>query len=252
MVFFTDLDNTILYSHRHMISDPVVWVEKLNGRDQSFISDRTFNYYQKQNWLKIIPVTTRTLQQYRRLQTVLRKLGWNEALICNGAIRIVDGCEDYEWTKESLCISESSRIPFRQAYQAAIDHWGASSVVLNDPFMFYIKSENADDTYNVISENANTEFVAVYKDSRKVYCIPKVLNKGTAIERYKNRFGVELCIAAGDSAFDIPMLKLADFCICPEGMQDFSVSGKKIICRDLFSEQICYELEKIKEGSSLL
>lgn len=247
MLFFTDLDNTVLYSHRHVISNPMVWVEKLNGHNQSFMSERTYKYFVHQKWLRVIPVTTRTFQQYDRLIYALSRLGWSEALICNGAIRILNGVEDPEWTNESLRISEQSRIPFRKAYELAVELFGLSSIVLVEPFLFYVKTNHVDTAYSMLSGYAKNENLSFYKDSRKVYCIPKVFNKGCAIQRYKNRFKINACIVAGDSDFDVSMLQQADICFFPEGLSNFSAVGKKIICQDLFSDQICNELEKIRK-----
>ena len=33
---FTDLDNTLLYSHRHSTPEPKRWVEQLQGKPQGF------------------------------------------------------------------------------------------------------------------------------------------------------------------------------------------------------------------------
>lgn len=246
-VFFTDLDNTLIYSHRHMVDEPVTWIETLNGHLQSFITQRTYSYYKKQKWLSIVPITTRTFQQYSRLQDLFKQLEWDEALICNGAIRVVNGIEDSVWTAESLHISKPSRISFQRAYEVAIAMFGVNSVVIVDPFMFYVKGKDVDIAYSNLLMCADTKQLLIYRDSRKVYCIPKLLNKGQAINRYKKRFGIRKCFAAGDSEFDIPMFHQADICFYPDALPNFSSKNRKIMCRGLFSDQICIELEKIRK-----
>lgn len=248
MHFFTDLDNTLLYSHRHLISEPMVWVEQLNGRNQSFMTERTYRYLKAQNWLNIIPVTTRTLSQYSRLQPTLQELGWREALICNGAIRMLDGTEDMQWTEESLRLSAPSADCFHRMYALAAEAFGTASIVLVEPFLFYVKGE--DGAFDFLSAHTDKEQLSIFADARKAYCIPKVLNKGNAVQRYKKRFGVQRCMAAGDSAFDVPMLEAADVRLCPEQLGEFLEPENTILCEGLFSDRICEELKKRSKTES--
>ena len=247
VLFFTDLDNTVIYSNRHTISDPMVWVETLNGRQQSFVSERTYNFYESQKWLEVIPVTTRTYQQYDRLKKMRESFGWRHALICNGAILLEDGKEDIEWTKNSTLISETDRPAFIDALQLARQVSGDDSVVSVAPFMFYVKTDDVEKVYTVLSHQTDRFHLSILRDARKVYCIPNSLSKGTAAERYMARYGHDGYIAAGDSDFDIPMLKNADICFCPDGISPFKVKGMKKICTGLFSDGICDELERLRK-----
>ena len=140
-------------------------------------------------------------------------LGWKDALICNGSILLREGKEDRTWTEESIRISETSQPDYIKAH---VDH----------------------------------SKLTVLRDSRKVYCFPLKLNKGCAAERYRLQTGYEEYIAIGDSEFDIPMLRNASFSICPEIISHYETKGKMRVCCGLFSDEICDELEKIRnEGS---
>ncbi len=79
-----------------------------------------------------------------------------------------------------------------------------------------------------------------------MYCFPLKLNKGCAAERYRLQTGYEEYIAIGDSEFDIPMLRNASFSICPEIISHYETKGKMRVCCGLFSDEICDELEKIR------
>ena len=91
--FFSDIDNTLIYSHRHHIPQPRICVEELHGKPQSYMSQKSYEYFKNQKWLSVTPVTTRTFEQYQRLHSVAQKLKWHFALICNGAVLLNDGKE---------------------------------------------------------------------------------------------------------------------------------------------------------------
>ena len=281
VILFTDLDNTLIYSHRHQISDPVVWVEELNGRRQSFMSRGSFDYFKTQEWLEVIPTTMRTPEQYGRLLDLGDAMGWHLALVCNGAILLVDGKEDLSWREESLRLSENDQPAYEDAVRKAFAAYERENIVSVDRIMFYIKGTEVDRTYSYLREHTDPEHVFVYKDSRKVYCLPVSLHKGCAVQRFKkktqgdgpfvrehkNSFltarmpdrytgGADssaeglLCIAAGDGPSDVGMLEQADICLCPRALDNaVTRAGDKILCEGFFADSICRELENIRTGN---
>lgn len=202
-IFFSDLDNTLIYSHRHQISEPMVWVEELNGRHQSFMSRRSFDYFKTQDWLEVIPTTMRTVEQYTRLLGLGEALGWHLALVCNGAVLLVDGKEDPAWREESIRFSENDQPAYEATLGKAFDAYAKENIVSVDRIMFYIKGTEADLTYRYLKENSDPGHVFVYKDSRKVYCLPVSLRKGCAVRRFMgNTGGRSFCARTqGDEPF---------------------------------------------------
>lgn len=247
MLLFTDIDNTLIYSHRHMIKEPVIWVEELNGKRQSFITQRTYSFYKYQNTLEVVPVTTRTFAQYERLKDLFSFFGWRDVLICNGAVLLAEGIEDADWTEESVRLSQKDRPFYEEAFEYASEITDSERIEAIHPFMFYIKAKDVDKTISLLSEKIDKKHVTVLRDSRKVYCFPSSLNKGTAAERYKQRVCRQHYIAAGDSEFDIPMLMNADICLCPESLTEFDAGGVRRSCSGLFSDEICMELERLRK-----
>lgn len=250
-VLFMDLDNTLIYSHRHEANEPVVWIEELNGRKQSYVTKKTLSYLKSQNRFDIIPITTRTGNQYSRLHKLARMLNFKNALICNGAVLLVDGKEDAEWTRrsEELCRQDGAEL-YRvlECVRGLIDD---ESIISVEPFMFYAKADKTEELFAYLSEIADESHIAVYKDSRKVYCISRQLSKGRALERMRKRSGEQLCAAAGDSDFDISMLNAADLCFCPGAIYNrLKPKGKAVKCDGVFSNRICEELEKIRNEES--
>ena len=96
---------------------------------------------------------------------------------------------------------------------------------------------------------------------RDRYVVPQTLNKGTAVDRLREKLKPEFVIAAGDSTFDIPMLSTAEMCIrdrpyhgqvpggefpgqngngclpCGEGTGYVNVSGYRHVPEDVYKRQ---------------
>ena len=106
-VLFSDLDNTLIYSHRHKIKQPIVLAEMLKGKEQSFMTEKTYLFFKNQNMFKTVAVTTRTYEQYSRLENLTENINIKDAVVCNGAFLMHNGNEDKIWTEESLKISEN-------------------------------------------------------------------------------------------------------------------------------------------------
>lgn len=252
-LFFTDLDNTLIYSHRHLQTENVRWVETLHNKLQSFMTEATYEYFSGQIHYSVVPVTTRTYEQYIRLMQMSTDLRWNNALICNGAILLHNNEIVPEWSLESIRLSSDAEPYFVSAYSKCKEVFGETSIILTDHFMFYIKGVNVAQMYPYVQGMINTDVLEVMKDSRKIYIFPKILNKGTAIKRYMKLVGEEECVAAGDSEFDVPMLETANVSLCSSAIKGMlSGSKNQVFADENFSDRICAELKKISmEGVSV-
>ena len=96
----------------------------------------------------------------------------------------------------------------------------------------------------------NLSLVDVFNNGIKVYVVPKNLDKGTAVKRFRAYLGddVEKVVAAGDSEFDISMVECADEGIVPKDFRSrFELTndeGKicEMLGKKVFAEEM---LEKI-------
>ena len=59
--FFSDLDNTLVYSHRVSLPGERIAVEYLNDHIQSYMTKKTYDFFSKSIGVFLIPTTTRTL-----------------------------------------------------------------------------------------------------------------------------------------------------------------------------------------------
>lgn len=244
---FTDLDNTLLYSHRHPAPGPVRWVEQLHGKPQGYLTKSTYDFFLRQDWLSVVPVTTRTPAQFARLEGMIRPFGWRDALVCNGAILLRDGREDPAWSADSRTRAAGERPAFEAAYALACAMVGADALVCVSPFLFYVKAQEPEAVLAALLDQADTGRLTLLGDGRKVYCFPRSLDKGQAVQRYRARFGRTASIAAGDSVFDLPMLEAVERCFCPEAIAGQVANPNKTVCRDgPFSDLLCAGLEALR------
>ena len=217
-ILFSDLDQTVIYSHRHPLPGETLVMEYLNGREQSFILKE--NLAALQSFCAgadrfFVPLTTRTEQQYARLTPLQEALGYRYALLCNGAFLYADGKPDAAWTADSLDIAE----PFQPVLEQVRDfllqteeHAHVHDVL---PFLIYVSTEN-ETCRPALERICEGTGVDVLQSGKKIYCIPQPLSKGEAVRRFTRCFCPNaLTFGIGDSAFDLPMLRACDHAFAP-------------------------------------
>lgn len=245
ITLFSDLDNTLIFSHRRKYEAEKVWIESLNGKLQSYMTRISYEYFKSQEDLKVIPVTTRTYGQFSRLLDVASVLRWHEALICNGAKLLIDGTVDMAWEKESSALSQNDMPAFLEFLSVVKERYPENELVLEEPYMFYLKSNDVEKDYCFFNQTADRSHVMIFKDARKVYCIIKCFTKGKAVERYRERYRVGDYIACGDNELDISMFSDAAVAFCPQELKELQGTEKCRISKGFFSDDICNELIRL-------
>ena len=233
IAFHTDLDNTLIYSYKHDIGPQKRNVELYQGREISYITEETYHLLQLvKNEMLIVPTTTRTLEQYQRIDLGIGPFPY--ALVCNGGVLLVNGVPDEAWYQDSLHLVSDSREEMNLAME----------LLEREPRRKF--------------ELRYIEKLFIFTNGEKVYVVPQTLNKGTAVDRLREKLKPEFVIAAGDSTFDIPMLSTADRGLVPSGFtQKYEIpktSGarKKIdemTSKKIFSDGLLEKVLKIKTES---
>lgn len=243
-VFFSDLDNTLIFSHRHHIPEDKIVVEYIDGKEQSFMTKMTWNSLTNLTGFTLVPVSTRTETQYFRL-ICMQELNPKYAIICNGGKLLVDGKEDKLWTEETNDIFSSSEKSMNQAIRELVRISSGSEGHRPESYMYYTSVESPKKVRSELLDVVDLEKVEVYCDSRKVYLFSKRVNKGEAVRRFKSRFDVQDTIAAGDNEMDIPMLNEVQLALATEGISLQIITPKIIkLTGDNYSNQICKALDK--------
>ena len=238
MILFTDLDNTLIYSYKRDIGEHKRCVEIYEGRQISFITEKTYELMKKAgSFLTMIPVTTRTAEQYDRIDFGLGKFRY--ALVCNGGVLLKNGEEDNNWYKESLGLVADAVPELYKAEQILKSDINVDFEVRNIRGLFiFTKSREPDKTAGLLNDALDPGLVGVYSNGAKVYVVPNSLNKGTACERLKKSFPREASLAGGDSEFDIPMLTAADAAVCPVSLENRPETAVTVSSGELLSERM--------------
>lgn len=253
MVFHSDLDNTLIYSYKHDIGKEKTCVEIYQEREISFMTKKSFELLKEvREKVCFVPTTTRTQEQYHRIDL---GIGTPEyALVCNGGVLLVNGKEDTRWYEESLQMAADCQKELKKAENWLETDENRDFEIRNIRNLFvFTKSRKPDISMKQLQEILNLSLVDVFCNGVKVYIVPKKLSKGTALKRFRQRKAAECVIAAGDSAFDIPMLREADIAIMPQQLADICPkrNGQKErkICayeNTIFSDDILtYIMERI-------
>lgn len=210
MIFASDLDNTLLFSYKHKQDDDVC-VEQLDGKAQGFCQKDSFQKLediQKKAWF--VPITSRSMAQYQRIcfpKSCMPKY----ALTTNGAILLVDGNIDAQWYADSKKWSDAYKTELQEMEKRLSDVAEIKRFRMIDEMYLFAACDNAEDAQkSKVYLEQNTQ-LQVLLSGRKLYFIPPMLDKGTALKRLREKFDMAYILSAGDSMMDIPMLEEADY-----------------------------------------
>lgn len=241
IVLNTDLDNTLIYSYKHEIGSDKINVELYNNREISFITRRTYELLNElKKKLLIIPTSTRTIEQYERINLGVGKFEY--ALVCNGGILLVNGKRDEIWYQDSLNRIHRSMKEIDDALRLLeSDSRRSFELRFIENLFVFTKCDEPEAVVKDLKEQLDNTLVDVFHNGEKVYVVPVDLSKGIAVERFRSYINADTIIAAGDSEFDISMLKAADIGLTPYGYAekfkinfDVREAGEK----ELFSEYV--------------
>lgn len=226
LILFSDLDGTLIFSaKRKQVGDIVI--ERKNGEEISCVTARQAELFPRLR--NVIPVTTRSIEQYKRIEFARFGFSPKYALCDNGGTLLVNGGRDAEWAEWSAeifaeCEGELSR--FRELLER--DPRRSFEVRLVDGLFLFTKSKEPPETLKYLG---NGELCECFFTGEKVYVVPKKLSKGAAVKRLTGRLGLAEFAAAGDSLMDLPMLNAARTAVFTENIPLEKVAAQEKISR---------------------
>ncbi|MEX5634677.1 sucrose-6-phosphate hydrolase [Parafrankia sp. FMc2] len=219
-----DLDQTLIFSRTSFrlpvgAAEPsITVVELIDGAPSAYLTTRGLAVLARLHQAAVfVPVTTRTLAQYRRIDLGVRPAF---AVAANGGHLLVDGEPDPAWAEQVAARLAGACAPLAQmqdlAARLAADGW-ARLVRTADDLFVYLVAHSRDvipDLSAVAAEVAEVGW-SLSAQGRKVYLVPAALTKQAAVAEVARRAGVGRVLAAGDSVLDVPMLAAADLAVRP-------------------------------------
>lgn len=253
-LFVSDLDNTLIYSYKHDIGPNAVCAEVYEGRQVSFMTARSRAMLDEVNRrMHFVPVTTRSVQQYRR---IVFADGWSPALAlaANGGVLLVDGQPDPAWYAASQAQIAPAEPALRHAEAVlARDPDRTLDVRRVDGLFVFTKSADVPATLARLRAVLDLTHVDLFENGVKVYVVPRVLDKGRGVRRLRARFPTAQVFAAGDSLFDLPLLEAADMAFYPAGLPYSGRMGQQAIAvpeqAGIFSDVVLESLLCHVEGA---
>lgn len=222
MIFASDLDRTLIYSSK-FISDypsPVKAVE--TGDYYSYMSAAAAELLKDlAGKLLFVPCTTRTVEQYRRIGFLHRELPCRYAVTSNGANILVDGVPDAAYRAGIMrdMARECAAGPDILKGFGRLSGAGWSGPMRHaDEAFYYCIVERDKVPLQELAEFSNwagKQNWHVSLQGRKLYLVPRVVNKWSALQRVARMAGDHRVVAAGDSLLDLPLVQGADYAISP-------------------------------------
>lgn len=226
-IFFSDLDHTLIYSNKHIQEHHLsvagmLTTEQYEHKPLSFIhldAWKSLVNHAGTDYL-FVPTTTRTLRQYRRV--LLPDVEVGAAIVLNGAKILINGVEDYDWTKHvAQSVKQLNIHPVRlweQVTKGLKNDPEVTKIVSADDYFIYVVTKT-DHSPHVDAYTAEIALETGYKRSkqgRKTYLIPPTITKGNAVAEIKQRFNASTTFAAGDSVLDFSMISEVNHFIFPK------------------------------------
>ncbi len=237
-----DLDQTLIYSRsafRLAVGTPapeLVIAEYLDGEPLSYLTRRAAEGLRElARVATLVPVTTRTYEQFRRVQLGIPA---SYAIAANGGHLLVDGAPDPVWAEHVRTRLAAWGRPLADIRALAEELAAAGSWVRTirdaDGFFVYLvaTSREAIPDLSELAATLEVDGWTLSIQGRKVYLVPAGLTKEAALEEVIARTGGFQLAAAGDSLLDRGMLARADVAVRPAHGelhdQGFSLPGMRV------------------------
>lgn len=247
MIYASDLDQTLIYSLRSgkidQIDEKLTSAERIEEQITSYISNRTLSELQAiSDLLTFVPVTTRTIAQYRRIHIFQNEIQPKYAVTSNGGNILIEGKPDEDWNRSVRQEMKASSAPPEdvQAWfeEIADPQWVMKGNLCDGLFYSYLVHRD------LMPVQAMSELTAKLRESgwstsiqgRKVYLVPTSVNKRDAVAHLKERLGKQFVIASGDSLLDQCLLDYADHAIAAKHGELFRQEEKQSSSKYTFTE----------------
>lgn len=228
-LFACDLDRTLIFSLEAAALgagpgpvDPASLhcVELLDDEPLSYVTPEVPVLLRRLSELcTFVPVTTRSIRQYRRVDLFTGDRTPEWAVCANGGHLLWRGRPDVAWHRSMGRILAATGVDPRDVAGrlAALGDWCTRPRLADDLFVYaVVERERADGTRIAeLGDWLGERGWLLSCQGRKLYATPVGLEKWTAVKEVGDRTGATRIGAAGDSLLDLRMLDGADYSVRP-------------------------------------
>lgn len=225
-VISCDLDRTLVYSAKALAlagaddDAPVLLVAEVYDKlPLSYLTvDAVALVQQMDRVADVVPATTRTRAQYRRIRLPIDP---HFAITTNGAHLLVDGVSDEDYHRDVVAELDgacASLSEVREHLEAIADPGWLRKLRDAEGMFAYLVVERAELPGSVVRDLsgwAEERGWDVSLQGRKLYVVPKPLRKSRGLAEVMRRTGASFSTAAGDSLLDTDLLLAVDAPIRP-------------------------------------
>lgn len=227
MIFATDLDRTIIFSSGFLekCEEETICIEKYKENLVSHMTIKSINALEnlkKKENLYIIPVTTRSTEQYLRVSTVQDCV---YAITSNGGVILYKKEIFKPWKNHIDIILDKYKNEFPKILELmnSYSHFFKKEArIVDDMFLFAKLIYNEKDMKFFVSEiskkidNSKWRFTL---QGQKFYIIPREITKENALLFLKNYLNENKMVVSGDGKLDYGFLKIGDVAIIPDNSE---------------------------------
>lgn len=224
MLFITDLDRTLIYSHLFLDEAECAYrlIEKKGEKPIAYMSEKAITLLERLHQVAhIVPITLRNEEEFHRIDLFKEKVIPEFFVTNNGGTIYYKGKEDMEYTQqiqgqmESLTIShEMIKTHFLKCYQGKIE----KVVNCGDLVWLFMgqKDQIDEEGITIFKKQFATLGWQIDVSGRKIYVYPYFVTKWKAATYIQNKYYHEPIFAAGDSIFDREMVEKAERGMIPK------------------------------------
>lgn len=223
MIFASDLDRTLIYSSKFIDENIDVEVVEYKATEPlSYMTKEAKKLLSDlRNKIDFVPVTTRTIEQYKRICLFHDERVPKYAITSNGGNVLINGETDLEWQSYiSTTISQNGHTVesvYKLTEELRGQPWVEKARIADEVF-FYLLVYKEDVDFEILEEwSLKLEAIQweLIEHGRKIYCIPKCVNKCDALAYVSKKMGDKSIVSSGDSRMDLTMKAISESFIVP-------------------------------------
>ena len=216
MIFATDLDNTMIFSHNRITGaeDKFHCVEYYNGKPITYMSYSAIKMLASlMNKIFIVPATTRSVEQFKRIEFFFNA---EYVIADNAGVILHNGIIHQAWDDHIQNILKRYDLEYAYKTFCRLPGLVLPPKIVDKKFVF-AKSDNIDLCKEYLKCKLDTKIWQISFYGKKIYAIPIEITKGNALRFICEHLlpSNQTIISAGDSSLDMSMLNYSDYSIIP-------------------------------------